>query len=50
MYENINDYISMLEIPPDRMRRVDIWAECYAKASWYFDASIYALTNSIEAA
>lgn len=50
VYENINDYISVLGIPADRMRRIDIWAGCYAKASWYFDATIYALTNSIEAA
>lgn len=50
VYENINDYISALGIPADRIRGADIWAGCYTKASWYFDATIYALTNSIEAA
>ncbi len=50
VYDNIYDYISMLRIPSERLSKTDIWAACYPKAAWYFDASVYAITGYIESA
>lgn len=50
IYDNIYEYIKILGIPDNRISSSDIWVACYPKAAWYFDSSIYALTNNIESA
>ena len=50
IYGNIHEYVDSLGIPDSALSMTDIWATCYAKASWYFDSTVYALVGSVEAA
>lgn len=50
VYDQLHDYYSAVKIPNERIGYTDIWVACYPKASWYFDASVYTLTNSADAA
>ncbi len=50
IYDNISEYYSQLSIPAERINNTDLWITCYPKASWYFAASVYAMTNNIETA
>lgn len=50
VYEGVEDYLIQLNIPEQRWYNNTIWVECYPKASWYFNATIYAVTNWIESA
>lgn len=50
IYDNIKVYLELLNIPNNRVSSSDIWVACYPKAAWYFDSSVYALTNNIESA
>lgn len=51
LYDNgrIEDFFMRLGIPKERFTRVDIWVPSYPKASWYFAATVYALTGNIDA-
>ena len=48
IYENVEEYLIKLKIPEECWYDDQIWVGCYPKASWYFDSTIYAVTNWIE--
>lgn len=50
IYERVEEYLIQLNIPTEKWYNNQIWVGSYPKASWYFDASIYAVTNWIESA
>lgn len=50
IYEDVEEYLIQLRIPPEKWYNNQLWVGSYPKASWYFDASIYAVTNWIESA
>ena len=50
VYEKVEEYLIRLNIPEQSWNNDQIWVSCYPKASWCFDATIYAVTNWIESA
>ncbi len=48
VYDRVSTYLNELNIPIESWYKDDVWVECYPKASWIFDASIYVWTNWIE--
>ncbi len=49
IYDDLKDYFAMLGIPKERINKNDLWVACYPKAVWYFDSTIYAITDYIDA-
>lgn len=48
IYERAVDYLHLMHIPLERWFSDDIWVECYPKAAWYFNASIYVWSKWID--
>lgn len=50
VYDKVEEYLTLLNIPLQSWHNDQIWVASYPKAAWYFDAGVYAITDWIESA